>query len=120
MTAFETVRTLGADGQPLAVPTDAIRARATALRVLNATVLAAWATVSPEGQAHVNIGYFAYSESLTLYLLSHPNSRHCRNLRVNPSMAVAVFASNQSWTEPGRGIQLFGRCEQVTDALAPE
>lgn len=68
----------------------------------------------------MNIGYLAHSDELHLYLLSHPGSLHCLNLAANPSMAVAVFPSAQNWTDPGRGIQLFGACAQVADAEAPE
>jgi hypothetical protein len=37
-------------------------------------------------------------------------------------MAVAVFASTQDWTRPGRGLQLFGRCAEVaaTELAAAE
>lgn len=51
-----------------------------------------------EGQAHVNIGYFAHSDDLHFYLLSHPRSLHCRNIATNPSMAEAVFTTPQNWT----------------------
>jgi uncharacterized protein YhbP (UPF0306 family) len=53
---------------------------------------------------------------LDFYLLSHPESLHCRNLTTNPSLAVAVFVSPQNWIDPGRGVQLFGTCRQVLDA----
>lgn len=33
-------------------------------------------------------------------------------------MAVAVFASTQQWTDPGRGIQLFGTCTPAVGADA--
>jgi uncharacterized protein YhbP (UPF0306 family) len=85
-------------------------------RLLDSTSLCAWATVTPDTTAHINIGYFAHSDQLDLYLLSHPGSLHCRNLQANASMAVAIFPSAQSWTEPGRGVQLFGTCESVADA----
>jgi hypothetical protein len=63
----------------------------------------------------VNIGYFAYSGDLRPFLLSHPGSLHCRNVAANPSMAVAVFPSPQSWTNPGRRVQLFGTCRVAFD-----
>jgi uncharacterized protein YhbP (UPF0306 family) len=85
-------------------------------RALHETTLSAWSTVTPEGKAHVNIGYFAYAEQFELYLLSHPNSVHSRNLQSNPSMAVAVYTSTQRWTDPGRGIQLFGSCVEAAGA----
>jgi hypothetical protein len=36
----------------------------------------------------------------------------------NSSMAVAIFASRQRWTDPGRGIQLFGTCARAAGAQA--
>ena len=83
-------------------------------RALAESPLCAWATVTGSRQPHINTAYFAYSEDLDLYFLSHPSSTHCRNVSANPSMAVAVFASTQSWTSPGLGLQLFGRCEPAT------
>jgi uncharacterized protein YhbP (UPF0306 family) len=81
--------------------------------VLEENGLCAWATVTQDGRAHINIGYFAQSTDFHLYLLSHPASLHCRNLATNASMAVAVFVSPQDWTAPGRGTQLFGSCTEV-------
>jgi uncharacterized protein YhbP (UPF0306 family) len=112
MTArLEQIRTVRVDGTPLRtdVPS-ADRVERTVVDILDQTGLCAWATVTAVSHAHVNIGYFASSADLRLYLLSHPASLHCRNVATNPSMAVAVFASPQNWTNPGRGIQLFGTC----------
>jgi uncharacterized protein YhbP (UPF0306 family) len=67
------------------------------------------ATVTRPHEAHVNTAYFAFSETLELFFLSHPGSLHCRNLEANASVAIAVFSSAQRWTDPGRGVQLFGR-----------
>lgn len=117
MTQLANIRSVGADGAPIAseMPV-AERPLPSVWRVLVSTPLAAWATVAADGHAHVNTGYFAFSDALHLYLLSHPGSRHCRNIAANPSMAVAVFASAQNWTDPGRGVQLFGTCAPVSDA----
>ena len=35
-------------------------------------------------------------------------------------MAMAVFSSAQQWTDPDRGLQLFGNCEQATGSFADE
>lgn len=112
---FKDIRASRADGAMLSAPASA-RVEACVERVLNETALCAWATVAEDGRAHINIGYYAYSSALHLYLLSHPNSLHSRNVVMNPSMAVAVFASAQDWTHPGRGVQLFGTCTQVAPA----
>ncbi len=107
------------DGAPAAEPS--LEAAAESVRALLAeTTLCAWATVTAGAEAHLNIGYFAHTDGLELYLLSHPSALHCRNLGSNPSMAVAVYASTQQWTEPGRGIQLFGTCAEVPPAEGAE
>lgn len=113
------IRGLRVDGTPLRESPSLDRVQRSIDRVLNDTELCAWATVTAEGQAHVNIGYFAPSDELDLYLLSHPSSLHCRNVAANPSMAVAVFSSAQRWTEPDRGVQLFGTCAEVAMAELP-
>lgn len=118
---FANIRTLRVDGAAISLePPSAERLQRSVFRVLDTTALCAWATVTAEGHAHISTGYFAVSDGLQLYLLSHPGSLHCRNVMVSPSMAVAVFASAQNWTDPGRGIQLFGTCAQAMNAETPE
>lgn len=85
--------------------------RESLFRMLDDNVLCSLATVTPDHQAYVNTAYFSYSNDLELYFLSHPSTRHCRNLEVNPSMAVTVFSSTQTWGSPDQGLQLFGTCE---------
>lgn len=112
--SFQNISATGVDGAPIAgEPPSADRVSRAVARVLEGTGLCAWATVTEQGRAHINIGYFAESADLQFYLLSHPASLHCRNLATNASMAVAVFVSPQDWTAPGRGIQLFGSCMEV-------
>jgi uncharacterized protein YhbP (UPF0306 family) len=84
--------------------------RRIALRILAQTPLCSVATVAPDGSAHVNTAYFCYSDALELFFLSHPASKHCRNLAANGSAAIAVFDSRQRWGGPDRGLQLFGTC----------
>jgi len=113
---FQNISANAVDGAPIAgQPPAADRVARSVARVLEETGLCAWSTVTQEGRAHINIGYFAQSANLHLYLLSHPASLHCRNVAMNASMAVAVFVSPQEWTAPGRGIQLFGACTEVGD-----
>jgi uncharacterized protein YhbP (UPF0306 family) len=92
--------------------------QASLFRMLKDNVLCSMATVTPDHQAHVNTAYFAYSDDLELYFLSHPSARHCRNLETNPSMAMTVFASSQTWGGPDQGLQLFGTCELARGANA--
>jgi uncharacterized protein YhbP (UPF0306 family) len=117
MTAtLENIRLVHADGTPIRsdVPSPG-RVQGSVVDIFEQTGLCARATVTANTQAHVNIGYFAYSGDLRLYLLSHPSSLHCRNVAANPSMAVAAFTSPQNWTNPGRGVQLFGTCRAAVD-----
>jgi len=83
-------------------------------RILEENVLCSIATVSGTNQAHINTAYFCHSDDLELYYLSHPNSRHCRNLARHSSTGMTIFSSSQPWGSPGRGVQLFGRCEPAT------
>jgi uncharacterized protein YhbP (UPF0306 family) len=89
-------------------PVSASKIGAAAQRLLDASTLCAIATVSPRGRAHINTAYFAWTPDFRLVWLSEPRARHSRNLSANPSVAVAVYDSNQSWGKPDRGIQIFG------------
>jgi uncharacterized protein YhbP (UPF0306 family) len=77
-------------------------------RILERNLLCAIATVTPRGEAHVNTAYFAYSADLEFYFYSYRDTGHAVNLEENPSMAMAVFDSDQAWGRPDRGLQLFG------------
>jgi len=85
-----------------------------ARQLLDASKLCAIATVSPRELAHINTAYFAWGDDLNCVWLSHPAAAHSRNLRANPSVAVAVYDSNQAWGDPDRGIQLFGMAREVS------
>jgi uncharacterized protein YhbP (UPF0306 family) len=74
--------------------------------------------VGTRGRAHVNTAYFAWSPELDIVWLSDPRAGHSRNLRANPSAAVAVYASTQTWGEADRGIQLFGTAQEATGERA--
>jgi uncharacterized protein YhbP (UPF0306 family) len=84
------------------------RLRSVADELLDASTLCAISTVSPDGRAHINTAYFVSAPDLRIVWLSEPHARHSRNLRANPSAAVAVYDSGQTWGKPDRGIQVFG------------
>jgi uncharacterized protein YhbP (UPF0306 family) len=84
------------------------RIRSIAGDLLGASTLCAISTVSRAGRAHINTAYFAFAPDLRIVWLSEPRAQHSRNLRANPSAAVAVYDSRQTWGKPDRGIQLFG------------
>jgi len=75
---------------------------------MDASPLCSLATVSPRGRAHINHMYFAWNQHFEVFWISDADSIHSRNLARNPSAAVTVYASNQVWGRPDRGIQLFG------------
>jgi general stress protein 26 len=79
-----------------------------ARRLMNASPLCSLATVAPRGRAHINHMYFAWNDRFDIFWISDADSIHSRNLARNPSAAVTVYASNQVWGRPDRGIQLFG------------
>jgi uncharacterized protein YhbP (UPF0306 family) len=79
-----------------------------ARRLMNASPLCSLATVTPRDRAHINHMYFAWDDNFHVFWISDPDSIHSRNLAGNRSAAVTVYASNQVWGRPDRGIQLFG------------
>jgi uncharacterized protein YhbP (UPF0306 family) len=89
-----------------------------ARRLMNVAPLCALATVWPGGRAHINHMYFARSGAFDVVWVSDPDSRHSRNLLTNPSAAVTIFDSHQTWGRPDRGIQLFGTAGTVSGAAA--
>lgn len=50
---------------------------------------------------------FYVSDGYTLYFLSSPRSRHCRNLQLDPRVAVTIQADCSGWKEI-KGVQLDG------------
>lgn len=99
-------------------PVAAARIATIARQLLDASTLCAIATVTPDGRAHVNTAYFAWSRRFDIVWLSEPRAAHSRNLRTRETAAVAVYDSSQSWGDPDRGIQLFGAARQVEAADA--
>ncbi len=86
---------------------------AMARRLLNQSTLCAIATVAPGPRAYVNTAYFAWSAAFEIVWLSSPEAHHSRNIRANPSTAVAVYDSTQTWGGSDRGIQLFGAAKEL-------
>ena len=52
--------------------------------------------------------YFAWNARFEVVWISDADSLHSHNLVKNSSAAVTIYASNQIWGRPDRGIQLFG------------
>lgn len=55
--------------------------------------------------------YFS-PDGFDLVFFSAPDSRHCRNLTVNPVCAVTIHPEVASWRDI-RGLQMEGACEPV-------
>jgi uncharacterized protein YhbP (UPF0306 family) len=87
-------------------------------RLLDQSKLCAIATVSPGRRAHVNTAYFAWGPAFEIVWLSAPEARHSRNIRANPSVAVAVYRSTQTWGRADHGIQMFGSAWELRGRAA--
>ena len=56
---------------------------------------------------------FYVSEGHTLYFLSSPATRHCRNLKADPRVAATIQADCSDWQEI-KGIQLEGKVTELS------
>jgi hypothetical protein len=77
------------------------------LRERRSLTLATWGPGGPWAAAV----YFA-ADGLSLYFLSDPAARHCRDLTAYPRVAATVHEDVPSWQEI-RGVQLSGHAEAV-------
>lgn len=59
--------------------------------------------------------YYSFDTDLNLYFLSSPKTIHCKQIKENPKVAVAITNSNQSLTGKKKGLQLFGTAHQISD-----
>lgn len=64
--------------------------------------------------------YFASTGRFDVVWISDADSRHSRNLRTNPSAAVTIYDSHQTWGRPDRGIQLFGTAGAISGRAAEQ
>lgn len=56
--------------------------------------------------------YFA-AEGFNLVFFSSPNSRHCRNLAVNPACSATIHPVADAWQEI-KGLQIEGEAEPIS------
>lgn len=87
------------------------RIRVSILRMLESTELCSMATIGPDDEAHISTAYFCYDEELYFYFLSDPATRHCQDVAIRPTMAMAIFRTTQQWGSVLSGLQLFGTSE---------
>lgn len=55
---------------------------------------------------------FYVNDEFTLYFLSKPDSRHCRNIAINPEVAITINADYSDWRKI-QGIQMEGHALAV-------
>ena len=101
-------------------PIAARRIATEARHLLDASTLCAIATVAPGGRAHINTAYFAWTARLDIVWLSDPRAKHSRNIRANDTVGIAVYDSAQTWGQPDRGIQLFGKARKLEPSATSE
>ncbi len=70
------------------------------------------ATASPQGEPHAAPVYFAAGPPAGLYFFSDPESRHARDIRLNPLAAASIYPESGDWRQL-RGLQLRGQAQIV-------
>lgn len=66
------------------------------------------------GKPWVATVFFVYDRALSLFFYSRPDTIHCRAIKKNPFVAVAI---NHDWKDKEgniRGLQITGRARRVT------
>lgn len=58
--------------------------------------------------------YYVFDKDLNLYFLSSPETLHAKSIMRNPEVAVSIADSSQKISKPKRGLQLYGRAEQLS------
>jgi uncharacterized protein YhbP (UPF0306 family) len=86
-------------------------------KILEINELCAIATLREGTSSHIHTAFFSYDENLDLYFISPTTDRHSINIRMNPSVAVAVWNKTDRWSEDLQGIQMFGRAEVLNPGL---
>ena len=72
-------------------------------------------TVNQDGTAHINTALFCIDSEWRLFFTSSNDAKHSKNIVAQPSLAVAVFNSDQNWDDWKTGLQLFGTCTVPRD-----
>lgn len=85
-----------------------------ALRFLSQRSTLTLATADESGRPYAASLYFVHDESLRLYFLSSPESRHVRHLLARPEVAATIHGEPWDW-KTIQGIQLMGTADPVED-----
>ncbi len=81
-----------------------------ALAFLKFHTLGALATLSPEGEPHVRLAYYAGDETFATYFMSLANTRKVADIHANPKAAFVVSSEDKAHT-----LQIEGVFEEITD-----
>jgi uncharacterized protein YhbP (UPF0306 family) len=92
---------------------EALRRRVAAYLAKHTTLTLA--TVGPDGAPHSAPLFYASDETLNLYFLSSPDSRHSQNVALNARVAAAIYDEVWQW-QAIRGLQLDGEVEPLAGA----
>ena len=58
--------------------------------------------------------YFLYDDSLNLYFVSNPKTKHCQNIAKNPKVSVVIVNTEQDPNGNKVGLQARGTAKKVT------
>ncbi len=73
------------------------------------------ATVRSRGEPHLADLFFSSDSSLKLYFVSSPDSRHAKNLALNPRASISVHVDTWDWRAIA-GLQMQGAVEMLDQA----
>ena len=54
--------------------------------------------------------FYCVDSEWRIFFVSREDTQHSTNIKERPSMAVAIFQSDQTWDDWKVGLQLFGTC----------
>lgn len=61
--------------------------------------------------------YYVIDDNFNLYFVSQPNTDHCKAIIKNGEIACAIANSHQKVTDKKVGVQLYGKCSQLTNII---
>ena len=64
----------------------------------------------------IAIVYYTFDNDLNLYFLSSPSTLHCKQIKQNGKVSVAIVDSHQGINSLKRGLQIYGIAKEVSGA----
>lgn len=86
--------------------------KAELFKFLKSHRLMSLATVSD--RPWISTVFFAVDDNFNLIFVSHPQSRHAKEIMNNTAVAVAVFGSDQKTSDDKAGVQIEGIASLIT------